>query len=77
MGFQNFIQKPYQEKFLPKRTKRFVGKYGKGIDFDSINKHSIRYHSLTGDLHVHNSFLQIKKEIERLRHNAAKKIYFG
>ena len=72
------VKKVYvRERVLPKRTKRFLGKYGKGIDFDSINRHCINYHSLTGNINVYNNLQKIKKEFDRLRNNVAKKLHIG
>jgi len=62
-------------KVLPTRTKRFKGKYGKGINFDLLNSHCIRYHSLTGNIDIYNNLQNIQKEIYKLRKNASKKIY--
>ena len=66
-----------RERVGPKRTKRFLGKYGKGIDFDSINRHCVAYHSLTGNINIYNNLQKIKKEIDRLRYNVAKKLHIG
>jgi hypothetical protein len=62
-------------KALPTRTKRFKGKYGKGINFDLLNSHCIRYHSLTGNIDIYNNLQNIKKEICKLRRNAFKTIH--
>ena len=69
-------RKQYEKtRVLPIRVKRFTGKYGKGINFDLINSHCLRYHSFTGNIDIYNNLQNIKKEINRLRKNAARQIY--
>jgi hypothetical protein len=60
-------------RIQPTRRARFTGKYGKGIDFDSINTHLIRLHSNTGNYKAYIIGRRLQDQLKYLQQHAARK----